>query len=71
MEVRVHVVRAGPPAVAGRIGAENVVVGEQMMVPHSSTPDVRPQHRGIGPDLGLREDHADAHAGYAISVRDS
>ena len=62
MELRVDVVGAGPALVDRRVGADDVVVGEQMVIPqllHALPVGADGTH--VGADLGLREDDADPH----------
>ena len=72
MKRRVHVVGPGPPFVNRRIGTDHVVVCEQMGVAELlDALGVCTRGADIATEFSLGEDHADAHAGYAISVRDS
>ena len=56
------VVRAAPAVVHRGVGAEHVVVGEEVGEAELLDPlGVRPHRADVGADLGLREHDADAH----------
>ena len=62
VERRVDVVGAGPTVVHRGVGAEHVVVREEVRVSERFDPcAVRPHRAHVRADLGLREHHADLH----------
>ena len=69
VECRAHVVRAGPAFVHRRVGADDVVVREEVL--ESELFDslrVRAHTSGIGTDLRLRKDHTDLHDGMSTTA---
>ena len=61
VELRLDRVRPGPSRTR-RIGAEHVVVRDETVEPHGfDIADEPRDDRGVGPDLGLREDRVEAH----------
>ena len=64
-----HVVRAVPALVHGRVGAQHVVVGQQVPEAEFLGPlRVAAHRRRVWADLGLREDDADLHAASSVGL---